>query len=55
MGAAVINRNPEVIAALVKAGSDVNAKDNGGKSVLKYGRENENPAILPELIKAGAK
>ena len=54
MTAAALNRNPDVIAAMVKAGANVNAKDARGKSVLQYGRQNKN-AILAELIKAGAK
>jgi ankyrin repeat protein len=41
MDAARRNPNPEVISVLLKAGADVNTKDNEGKTALDYAKENE--------------
>jgi ankyrin repeat protein len=35
------NSNPEVCTALIKAGSDVNARDKDGKCALDYAKEND--------------
>ena len=44
---------PEIISALIKAGAEVNAKDNGGRSPLIVAAEyNNNPEICTLLIQA---
>jgi ankyrin repeat protein len=40
MEAAMHNQNPEVIAALLKAGADAKAKDLFGKTALNYAQGN---------------
>ena len=40
--AAMYSENPEVISVLLKAGADPNAKDEFGKTVLDYAKENES-------------
>ncbi|MDR0867683.1 MAG: ankyrin repeat domain-containing protein [Planctomycetota bacterium] len=56
--AATSNRNPEVIAALVKAGltiEDVSARNGGGNTPLhQAARYNQNSEIIAALVKAGA-
>jgi hypothetical protein len=44
-----------VIKMLIAAGSDANAKDNNGESVMDWARKNPNPAMTAMLEAAGAK
>jgi len=48
------NPNPDVIAALLKAGADLNAKDKHGKGALDLARA-QNTKVVETLIKAGGK
>ncbi len=53
--AAKNNKNPEVITFLVKAGADVNAKDQFGITLLHLAvKWSESPDVVTALIKAGA-
>ena len=55
MIAATLNKNPEIITALIKAGADVNAKDNDGRTALMFTAAiNKNSEVITALIKAGA-
>ena len=45
----------EIATALIQAGADVNAKDFGGRSVLKVARDAGNGNIVRLLIDAGAR
>jgi ankyrin repeat protein len=55
MFAASNNQNPEVIAMLLKAGDDINAKDkNGGTPLMYAAKNNQNPGVITTLLKAGA-
>ena len=40
MGAAWLNKNPEVIKTLIRHGADVNARREDGQTVLDYAKEN---------------
>ena len=53
MYAAKYSRNPEMFAALIKAGADVNATDEEGLTALMLATSN-NPAVVQTLIEAGA-
>ena len=47
--------NPEVIAALVRAGANLNARDSQKTTPLHYAaRSNENPEVIAVLVRAGA-
>ena len=49
------NTSPEVIRLLLKAGADVNAKDEYGNTPLHAAAAvNENPEVISVLLKAGA-
>ena len=54
--AADINRNPEVITTLLKAGADIEARDtvHGGTALLWAASFNQNPDVITALLKAGA-
>ncbi len=54
--AALINNNPDIIAALVKAGADLKARNRGGHTPLHTAanRHEANPTIIAALVKAGA-
>jgi ankyrin repeat protein len=55
MTAATRNETPEVIAALIKAGADADAKDNDGWTPLSHSaRYGENPGAIAALVAAGA-
>ena len=44
-----------MIRTLLKAGADLNAQDENGKTVLMYAAEsNQNPEVITTLLKAGA-
>ena len=45
---------PEQITALIKAGADVNAKDNYAWTPLMYAAMNPRPEVIAALVKAGA-
>lgn len=48
-------RDPAVISAMVRAGADVNARDNRGYAPLhRAARHNTDPAIISALLDAGA-
>jgi len=51
----VFNPNIDVVAALLKAGADVNAKDRDGKTALDYVRKNKDSAVAKLLEQAGGK
>ena len=49
------NANPEVTQMLIKAGSDIEAKDERGMRPLHEAAFfNENPAVIKTLVAAGA-
>ena len=49
------NAPPQKIQALLNAGADVNAKDNGGTTALMLAaRSNSNPEVIKTLLNAGA-
>jgi len=53
--AAYNNPDPEVIATLLKAGADINARDIDGKTALIWAADiNPNPDVITTLLKAGA-
>ena len=53
--AASSNLSPAVLEVLLKAGADVNAKENKGWTPLHAAAaENPSPAVLEVLLKAGA-
>ena len=54
--AAELNENPEIIAALLKAGADLNAPEPArGRTPLHLAaKSNYNPAIVSFLLEAGA-
>jgi len=54
MYAAEYNPNPEVIATLLKAGADINARNGFDATVLMFAVHNPNPAVITMLLKAGA-
>ena len=56
MAAAASNLNPEVITALVKAGADVNAREDELKMtpLMMAAQFNTNPKVITALINAGA-
>ena len=48
------NTRPEVVALLIKAGADVDAKGKHGRTPLhRAARSNENPEIVELLVKSG--
>ena len=47
--------NPEVVGQLIRAGADVNARDQNGDSVLDWAHKFQNPRIVLLLTGAGAK
>lgn len=55
MWAAEWNKNPEVIVVLLKAGAEVNARDDDGETPLIYAAMyNPNPRVISTLLNAGA-
>jgi ankyrin repeat protein len=53
--AAASNAHPEVLAALIKAGADLDARDaEAGGSPLMWASINENPEMAATLLKSGA-
>ena len=55
MVAAINNSSPEVITALLKAGAEVNARDEDGKTpLILAARYNSSPEVITALLKAGA-
>ena len=55
MWAAAFNPNPDVIAALLKAGAEVNAKDDAEETPLMWAARNcSHPAVIAALVNAGA-
>jgi ankyrin repeat protein len=55
MYAARFNKNPEVITTLLKAGADINARDEiGGTALMAAAMDNQNPDVIITLLKAAA-
>ena len=54
---AIVNNDSSIVSALIKAGANVNAKDEDGHSVLEYAKHVKRPnaEIIDMLKKAGAK
>lgn len=48
-------RATEIAAILIKAGADVNTKDQAGKSPLSYARRLPHPELVQLLLDHGAK
>jgi ankyrin repeat protein len=55
LDAAVENNNLEIVRILLRAGSTVNAKNNGGRTALMHIRDDTSVELVRELISAGAK
>lgn len=52
----IVNGEREaIVAALIEAGADVNAKDFAGRSVLTVAKSVGNENIVRQLVEAGAK
>ena len=47
--------NPDTVRKLIKAGADLNAKDQNGESALDWARKFNNRAIISQLENAGAR
>ncbi|XP_048362171.1 ankyrin repeat domain-containing protein 22 isoform X2 [Sphaerodactylus townsendi] len=47
-------QNENLIKMLLRAGADVNATDNSGRTALHYACEMKNQSIIPLLVEAGA-
>jgi ankyrin repeat protein len=54
LAVATDHADAEVVGALIAAGSDVNAKDRNGESILDWARKFRRPEVLNLLEKAGA-
>jgi len=54
MWAAMLNPDTEVMAVLINAGADVNAKNNNGFTALMLAAGNSSPEGIRALAKAGA-
>ena len=53
--AVALNENPEVIAAFLEAGADINAKDKDGMTpLMAAAMMNPNPEVIAILLQAGA-
>ncbi len=54
--AAAYNTNPEVVAVLVEAGADTEARDSihGSNALMWAARLNQNPDVVTALLNAGA-
>ncbi|XP_077206474.1 ankyrin repeat domain-containing protein 22 isoform X1 [Paroedura picta] len=47
-------QNENLIKMLLRAGADINATDNSGRTALHYACEMKNQSIIPLLVRAGA-
>lgn len=52
--ARTLNDDPAVVLALIKAGTDPNARTGNGMAVSWVAEENRNPAVAMALLKARA-
>ncbi len=48
-----INKSPKVIETLLKAGADIEAKDEYGSTPLMWAARHDNPEVIEVLLKAG--
>lgn len=51
---AIINRQTEVALFLIRAGANIEARDNGGRTPVLFAAKNREPRVAKKLIERGA-